>query len=166
MQTYSHILIAVGLSQPLSYWLASKKINIPKVKTSALTFGSLLPDLALIIIVIGCLIRDSSVGIFNSSAWQNHDYKLPASPELLNASWTASLFDDWFFNNPIVIILQNTFHSPFLLILFIFACYLLWNKKEEKDINKERNKTHNKATYQWLFWVFCAAMLHLSLIHI
>ncbi len=156
MQTYSHIIIAAGLSQPLSYWIDSKNIAIPKVKLSTIAFGSLLPDLALIIITIVCLIRDKVMGVFNSNAWKNHDYSLSASQELLNTSWTASLFDDWFFNNPIIITLQNTFHSPLLLVIFICITYYLWKKTSEYNPIESRSHT----SYQWLFWVCCAAMLH------
>lgn len=159
MQTYSHILVAAGLSQPLAYWISSKNLPIPKIKLSAIVFGSLLPDLALILITIVCLIRDKMVGVLNSTAWENHDYNATASPELLNASWTASLFDDWFFNNPIVITLQNTFHSPLLLIIFIYATYCLWKKTSEHN-PFETSTSRTRKPYQWLFWMCCAAMLH------
>ena len=156
MQTYSHILIAAGLSQPLSLWVSSKYREFPQVKASALIFGSLLPDLALILIAIVCLIRDKIVGVLDSSLWSNHDHNSPANPDLLNASWTASLFDDWFFNNPVIITLQNTFHSPLLLLIFIVLAFYLFKTKETTiDINAK-----GIISYEWLFWMCFAAMLH------
>jgi hypothetical protein len=146
VQTYSHILIAAAISIPLKNMIASSRYKLPEVKTKALLFGSLLPDLALILITLVCLTRDYFLNVFNSSLWNSHDYSVKANTELLNLSWTASLFDDWFFNNPVVITLQNTFHSPLLLLLFIISSYYFWTKK--------------RALYGWFFWMCCAAMLH------
>ncbi len=158
MQTYSHILIATALSQPLANHL-SKDPRFPQVKTTAIIFGSLLPDLALILITIVCLIRDKATGVLDSDLWNNHDYTGPATPDLLNASWTASLFDDWFFNNTAIIALQNTFHSPLLLLLFIGLAFYLFNRFNTQTThhNLQAKDTH---LYGWIFWVCCAAMLH------
>ena len=148
MQTYSHLLIAAAISIPLKQRAAVNLSAIPPFNTKAFLFGSILPDLALILITLVCLARDKFFNVFNSPSWNQHDSYSKASPELLDISWTASLFDDWFFNNPMVIILQNTFHSPLLLIILISISYILWKRK----------KTQHRLA--WGFWICCAALLH------
>jgi len=159
MQTYSHILIAASLSYPLSKWISVKKPNLPKISISALLFGSLLPDLALILIALACLVRDKFTGVFDSDVWKDHEPYFSSDPELQALSWTASLFDDWFFNNPIVISLQNTFHSPLLLIVFIGIT--LYFFKRDKGVKTNLTARKNVFSWNtWLFWVFIAALLH------
>ena len=148
MQTYSHILIAAAICIPLKTVIESKRLSLPKVNTKMLAFGSLLPDFALILIAIICLTRDWLLGVFSSAEWLSFDHQSNASTELLNLSWTVSLFDDWFFNNSIIITLQNTFHSPLVLIALIGFCYWRWNRQEQA------------TSTAWLFWFFCAALLH------
>ena len=155
MQTYSHILITAVISLPLKQLVDSRSLVLPQVRIKALLLGSLLPDLALILIAVVCLTRDWLLGVFSSNEWVNHDMLVKASDELLNLSWTASLFDDWFFNNPIVITLQNTFHSPFILVLLIGIVYWYWNKTRYIPSDKKLNNA-----FSYLFWVFCAALLH------
>ena len=157
MQTYSHLLITAALSIPLAAAVNStspKSQPFPKINTKALLFGSILPDLALIIIAIICIARDWFVGVFKSPAWQQFDSSHAPTSFLLDLSWTVSLFDDWFFNHSVVITLQNTFHSPLILLALIAICYFSWCKRA-----KIRSK-NTCSRYSVLFWIFCAALLH------
>ena len=156
MQTYSHLLITAAVSIPLAAVLNSSKYKtrLPKPNTKAILFGSVLPDLALILIAIFCIGRDWLVGVFKSTEWQQFDSSNQTTSTLLDLSWTISLFDNWFFNNPIVISLQNTFHSPVVLIALIMLCYFTWRKQTDPQ------SKHPQSIYNICFWIFCAALLH------
>jgi len=56
--------------------------------------------------------------------------------------------------NPIVISLQNTFHSPVVLIALIMLCYFTWRKQTDPQ------SKHPQSIYSIFFWIFCAALLH------
>ena len=157
MQTYSHLLLTAALNIPLAAAvnsISSKHQVLPKFNNKALLFGSILPDLALIIIALVCIARDWFIGFFKSPAWQQFDSSNKPTSLLLDSSWTVSLFGDWFFNNPAVITLQNTFHSPLILIALITICYFAWHRQTQIQ---SKNAC---SSYSVLFWIFCASLLH------
>lgn len=133
MQTYSHFLLTAALRRPLSKRVQAS--DLPKLKTSALFIGSVIPDALLILISIFFGLVDLSRGVSLDPS---------SGPDSDSLLW--KLFDDWFFNNPWVISAQNLFHSPLLVALFIITAYLFWKRG-----------VHGAA---WFFWLSCAAMLH------
>ena len=60
MQTYSHFLLTAILSKPLKRY-ANKKL--PPVRIGALMLGSIMPDVPLTLIAIGCGIYDLLSGV-------------------------------------------------------------------------------------------------------
>ncbi len=146
MQTYSHFLLTAALIKPLGKLQKRYPDKIPEIRNSAILLGSIIPDIALIIMAVVAAIRDYTMGVFSSAEFQNQDLYLKASSELLNLSWLAYLFDVAFFENIWVISLHNLFHSPLLVFIFISLSYVLW-KKQTRSAG-------------WFFWLCCAAMLH------
>ncbi|MEZ4605354.1 MAG: hypothetical protein R2880_10640 [Deinococcales bacterium] len=130
MQTYSHVIISAALAKSQKL----KGIKAPHFKLSAWIWGSLLPDLGLIILSLACIAIDMGRGL-------SLDPEKPSSESL-----TWRLFEDWFFHNPWVISLQNLFHSPLLLGFFILLAYLLWQRGWQRTT--------------FFFWLFCGCMFH------
>ncbi len=137
MQTYSHFLITAALGKRLKAVVEKKRL--PPLRGAALLWGSVLPDLPLILISLVCGLLDWRSGLeFGSEAF-------------FESSKMGKLFNDWFFNNPWVISAQSLFHSPVLLSVYGLTAYFLWTKKVK--------------TMAWLFWLVCSCFFH-SLIDI
>lgn len=132
MQTYSHFLITEALRKPLKRFADTKKL--PPVSNSGLLWGSVMPDVPLILLSIITGIIDLSSGL-----------KM-GSETFREQSLLFKLFDDWFFNNPWVMAAQNLFHGPILVALYIGVAYWLWRKQIKGAA--------------WFFWLSCASMLH------
>lgn len=138
MQTYSHLLIAAILRRPLANrenHLATKPNRTPSFQSSAFLFGAVLPDLPLIITTLVCLMLDKLGGV-----------SLKAPDSLVAGSYTQRLFNDWFFNNPWVIVEHNIFHSPTSLVLLLLGFWWLW--------------TRGTPGASWLYWLMLGCLLH------
>lgn len=136
MNTYSHLIVTAVLNKPLKR-LTSVTEKLPKVDTRALLWGSIVPDLPLILLTIMMVLVDWARGTLPNF----HS----AESEPLR-SFTSMLFRDWYFHNPIVLTLHNLFHSPILLICYLLISHRAWKKG-----------------YVWgqpLFWLSIGAMLH------
>lgn len=136
MQTYSHFLLTAVLNRPLKK-KATESEKVPPVRTGALMLGSIMPDLPLIGLTIGCIVLDLVSGIrFN-----------PENEAAFFAeSYVGRLFRDWFFNDPWVIALHNLFHSPLLCIAYMLIAYWAWRR--------------GKKWAPWFFWLAAASLLH------
>lgn len=146
MNTPSHAIVAAIFHRPLSKWIDSKPDRLPPARMSALLIGSFIPDFLLTALAIVLIVRDNLVGAFDIVDFEQMEPGRPTPQEWLDASLTIRLFDIWFFENPWVITLQNLFHSPLLLVLYIAVAYCLWKR--------------GNAGSGWLFWLSAAAMLH------
>ncbi len=131
MQTYSHFLLTVAFYQPLKRY-ASKQL--PSLRSGALMLGSVMPDIPLTLIAIGCGLYDLVTRVNVST---NEVIFLPTLDKL---------FRNWFFTNPYVIVPHNLFQAPILVTLYILLGYWLWKYKH--------------AIGSWIFWLACACMLH------
>lgn len=132
MQTYSHLLITAALRKPLEHAIRQK--DLPPLRLAALLWGSVLPDIPLILISIVCAIIDLRSGLaLGSEAFRQE-------------SLLRKLFEEWFFSNPWVISAQNIFHSPLLLLAYILLSYMLWRR--------------GVRAMGYLFWLFCASLFH------
>ncbi len=132
MQTYSHFLLTAALHQPL---MRHKSKRLPPLRARALMLGSIMPDIPLTLMAIGCGIYDLLLGV---------DY---TAGEVIFIQGTLNkLFGDWFFTNPLVIVPHNLFQSPILITAYILLGYWLWKRKQ--------------AFGSWLFWFAGACMLH------
>ena len=143
MQTYSHFIVAGALKGRLGRLWAGK---LPPLHTRALLLGAVLPDLPLIGLSILAIGHDLLTGVFRDPAFAANTPGAPPPPELIDASLTMKLFEVWFFENPWVIAAQNLFHSPLLLICFIFA-----------GLIAHRRGRRWGATF---FWLSLSMMLH------
>lgn len=146
MNTPSHALLAAALEKPIAKRLARNPDRLPSVRMSALLVGSFIPDFLLTAVAIIFIIRDMAVGAFSVIDFDSLEPGQPPPPEWLEISLTMRLFDDWFFNNPWIITIQNLFHSPILLLLYIAVGYWLWRR--------------GTRWAGWFFWMAAAAMLH------
>ena len=146
MQTYSHLILTAALSRPTRRLAENHEDRLPPYHTKALLFGSILPDLPLITLSVVVVLRDLVTGVFSSASFAATQPGSPLPPELLEASMTMKLFEVWFFENPWVIMAQNLFHSPILVLLFIIIAYVGWQRDWQRN--------------GWFFWMLCAAMLH------
>ncbi len=141
MQTYSHLLINAVLRGPLAKrkrLATGKPSRLPSFRSSAFLCGAILPDLPLILTTVVCLTLDKLAGI-----------SFTTTESLSQGSYTKTLFDDWFFNNPWVIFEQNIFHSPTSLIIFLGVCWWLWKRGVDKAV--------------WFFWLMAGCLVHTTL---
>ncbi|MEM7131753.1 MAG: metal-dependent hydrolase [Chloroflexota bacterium] len=146
MNTYSHALLAAAFKRPLDKRVEKDPDALPPVTMSALIVGSFIPDFLLTILSIAFIIRDMIVGAFDVVDFEQLEPGQPTPQEWLDASLTLRLFDVWFFENPWVITIQQLFHSPLLLIVYIAAAYWFWKR--------------NTPWAGWFFWLSIAAMFH------
>ncbi len=138
MQTYSHLIITAIINRRLKQREAQTGLTtLPPVRTGALMWGSIVPDLPLIAMGV-------TLAIYDALTQANVD---PSSEAFRQQSMLGRLFDDWFFNSPWVIAPHNLFHSPTLDMLYIAVAYWLWRVK-------------GYAWSAWFFWLSCAALLH------
>lgn len=106
MQTYTHFLWALALSKPLSNVLERRSENkLPPFQRSGFLFGSILPDLPLILTTIVFMLVDKI----------NKDIDL-----------VDELFRDWYFHNIWVKTEHNLFHSQITLSCMLLGAYLSW----------------------------------------
>ena len=103
MQTYTHFLWALALSKPLSKLLESENYRLPPFRRSAFLFGSILPDLPLIVTTIIFIIVD----------------------KIRHINLLDKLFKDWYFHNIWVKAEHNLFHSQVTLNCMLLGTYLL-----------------------------------------
>lgn len=146
MNTPSHAVLAAALKRPIANYIDRNPERLPPVQMSALIVGSFIPDFLLTALAIIFIVRDWIVGAFDTVDFEQLEPDQPTPPEWLEASLTMRLFDDWFFNNPWVITLQNLFHSPLLLVIYLLVGYWLWKRGTRWS--------------GWFFWMSAAAMLH------
>lgn len=133
MQTYSHLIITAALARPLKRALTSSD-QVPPVQTTALLWGSIMPDLPLTLLAIGC-------GLYDRLRQGSYLNEASSNPSRL-----SQLFDDWFFNNPWVIVIQNVLHSPLLLIGYMLLGYRQWRRGHQGG--------------GWVFWCYNSCLLH------
>jgi hypothetical protein len=83
---------------------------VPSYRNKAFLFGSVLPDLPLILTTIVCLIIDSASGA-GGAGGEDAD------------SVTSRLFNTWYFENPWVMAEHNLFHSQVTLLTMMLISY-------------------------------------------
>jgi hypothetical protein len=110
MMTYTHFLVALALSR----WLRRHPnlevfgtLQLPPFHTGSFLFGSVLPDLPLIVTAAVCTMIDSIQG--------------PRANMTENV--TFKLFDSWYFHNPWVKAEHNMFHSQVTLLCFLLVAF-------------------------------------------
>ncbi len=138
MQTYTHFIIGAILSRQvkrqqaadptlavlsangetvddgIDSQTAAPSSTLPAVGTNALLFGSIAPDLALILLTIYFVIVDLLAGRSLAPGGDS------------GQSSVGILFDDLFFNDPGVIFAHNLFHAPILTVSYMVVGYLTW----------------------------------------
>lgn len=142
MQTYSHLIVTGALNGRFGQKLQEKATGLPPLSTKIVLFGSVLPDLPLITLAILAMGYDWAARLLANTSFG----AAFSSPALLGGSMTRMLFRVWFFENPWVITAYNLFHSPLLIIVYLFVGWRVWRRG-----------------YSWggrFFWLSAAAMLH------
>lgn len=149
MQTYTHYVMTVVINQQLKRQEAQAAIandqnksilaSLPPVRSKWMILGSVLPDLPLIAIAIGCIIMDRLAG----------NQFTPGNEAAMQQTYTGYLFEYMFFHEPWVKAAHNLFHAPLLVLFYIAVGYWAWQKKR-----------------QWgsaLFWLGAACALHTAI---
>jgi hypothetical protein len=144
--TYSHLIITAVLDRQLKKQEAARgstpeapvgaSDSLPPVHTFALLFGSIAPDLPLILLFFGALAADLVAGNQLDPGAENAALQS-------NVGW---LFDYAFFNVPWVMALHNLFHAPILTVAYTLVGYGAW-----------------RAGRRWgvpLFWFGLACTIH------
>ncbi|MDQ3250128.1 MAG: hypothetical protein M3Q45_13085 [Chloroflexota bacterium] len=126
MQTYSHLIITAVLGRTLKDKQQGKSDGVPQLTLAgrplpplhsrALLLGSLAPDIPLILLTIVFVISD---------LWAGRRLGPDADPAQFNVAY---LFDYLYFNNRWVMTLQNLFHGPIVILLYIALGYLTWRR--------------------------------------
>lgn len=146
MQTYSHLI----LTATLNHFLKHKSNPMPPLKTGAFLLGSVAPDIPLTSLAV-------AIGAYDTlKSNLSHSEKAALGKANLNKvcgdaktkqeSNLSKLFGDWFYHNPFVITLQNLFHSPLLVTLYLLIGFVGW-----------------KLNARWgarLFWFALGCLLH------
>lgn len=134
MQTYSHYILTKA------YERYAKKNGSPSIfpplAKKALLWGSLAPDIPLILISIGFILYDLSQG---NLAPPTPDGSGPQSA-------TGYLFEYMFFNTWWVKAAHNLFHAPLMVVGYIALGYFGWKK--------------NRVWGTPLFWLGIACLFH------
>ena len=146
MNTPSHFLLTAAVGTLFKDPVKDRSHKIPALRMSGLLIGSVIPDLLLTLLAIFTIARDMFSGAFDIIDFGSLEPGQPTPQEWLDASLTIRLFDVWFFENPWVIALQNLFHSPLLLVLYVVVAYLLWRR--------------GVRGAGWFFWLSCGALMH------
>ncbi|MEW4488429.1 metal-dependent hydrolase [Thalassoglobus sp. JC818] len=119
MKTPSHFLMTAAIG----------KIPGLKVIPSAILLGSIAPDLPLYFLTLG-----SFLWMRNVVGWEPREI-------------FRTVFDHWFFENPVWIVLHNFLHAP-LILLSALACIAI------------RNPSLPKLQSSWWFWFFLSCLFH------
>lgn len=119
MQTPTHFLITAVLNRRLKRREADLKATggddtLPPVRSRWLLFGSIAPDLPLIIISAGFIAYDLLNGNMG-----------PGSQ-----SATGVLFNDLFFNSPWIKFAHNIFHAPLMTVAYAGVGYWAWQRRK------------------------------------
>lgn len=115
------------------------------MQTRWFLFGSILPDLMLILMGIAAVVYDLATGVFSLGDIMSGP-SADGPPEAFTDSTIGRLFDDMFFNDPWVKAGHSIFGTPIPLITMIYVGYRLWQ--------------HNKVWGPALFWLGVGAMIH------
>jgi len=107
MQTYTHFLWALFLS----HRECCRSHSRPPFAPRAFLFGSVLPDLPLILTTVVCVLVDAT----------------------LDRDWTSHLFSEWYFENRWVMAEHNVFHSPITLSIMLMMTYFVWRCNGSRD---------------------------------
>lgn len=145
MQTYSHFIITAVLNRNLQKRTAAapaqaRPARLPPLHSRALLWGSVLPDIPLILITLGAM----AVDWMNGTRWQ------PGSAG--DSSTVGRLFRDLFFHDPWVITAHNLFHAPLLVAAYVGAGYWLW-----------RRGGRGQHWGALIFWVGIACAIHTAI---
>ncbi len=148
MNTWSHYLVNAALNRPIRKTQAGRiKRKLPNIRSRAFLLGGILPDVPLILMGFVMFVADLLVGNYTlADIMAGPGGNGEGPPAAFQQSYIGTLFDDWFFNNPIVLALHNLFGSPLLLLAYIAAGFWLW-----------RNGRQWGGT---LFWLAIGCMLH------
>jgi hypothetical protein len=124
MQTYSHLILTAALHRALKQQagggeaandsLQVKGVALPPLRAGALMWGSVAPDLPLILLTFIYIGADT---------WAGRSMLPEASPA---ESYVAYLFDYLFFHNRWVMTLHNLFHGPLMILFYLAAGYWGW----------------------------------------
>ena len=138
MQTYTHFVLTAVIARHARKRAENGTANtqLPPVQTKAALWGSVLPDMPLILLAGSFMVWDVVDG---NNLQGGHE----------GGSHVGELFGDLFFNAWWVKLLHNLFHAPFLTILYTLIGYWAWKK--------------GKAWGPALFSFGLATLLHTSL---
>lgn len=130
MQTYSHFILTAVANRTLKDRetpqgnlalgsAATKALpGLPPLHSKLFLFGSVAPDLPLILLFFICLLIDLSKG-----------NRLDPSNEAARAqSYVGYLFEYAFFHEWWVKLPHNLFHAPFLVLVYIALGYWAWRR--------------------------------------
>lgn len=145
MQTYSHLIITAVLNRTLQDRQAAtttrdEPARMPPLHSSAFLWGSILPDIPLILITLGAMVVDW----VNGTQWQMGSAD--------DTSTVGLLFRDLFFNDPWVKTAHNLFHAPLLIAFYVALGYWLWRR--------------DGRGHRWgaaIFWLGMACAIHTAI---
>lgn len=128
MQTYTHFVMTGVLNRVVKRQEATNAgqpdaaprpvSKLPPVNSFWLMVGSIMPDIPLILIAIGCMVLDLLSG----------NRMEPGNEAAEMQSYTGYLFRYAFFHDPRVKLAHNLFHAPFLIVAYLIAGYWLWRQ--------------------------------------
>jgi len=149
MQTYTHYVMTVLINQRLNVRVQRSVLEdqtndiapdpLPPLRSGWLLFGSVLPDIPLILLFFGTLTADLLQG----------NVLDPGNENAASQSYTGYLFDYAFFHDPWVKLTHNLFHAPLLILFYIIVGYWIWKR--------------GKAWGAALFWLGAACALHTAI---
>lgn len=147
MQTYSHFMLTAVLNRILQ---KHSNQSLPPQDEKAFLFGSVAPDIPLttLAITVGAydLVKGSLSHRERTALSHANLGKVCSDAKTQQVSNLSKLFGDWFYHNRFVITLQNLFHSPFLIALYLLVGFVGW-----------------KLGSRWgakLYWFALACLLH------
>jgi hypothetical protein len=106
MQTYSHFLMTAALTK-----LDQKVTWVPPMQSAFFLFGSVLPDIPLVLLTIG-------YGL----------YRLWFDPMGAGEFIFDNTYDTLYFTNPVWVTGHSLFHSPILIMLYLAVSYWGWRR--------------------------------------
>lgn len=116
MQTYTHLALTAVIVRYTQNRMEAGKTNdqLPPIHPRAALFGSILPDLPLILLAGGFIVWDMV---------DDSDVDVGAT-----TSHVGELFGELFFHSWWVKLLQNLFHAPFLTVMYVLIGYWAWKR--------------------------------------